>query len=364
MKMGKLRVLELSGSYYEMGYQHGKTFRDEIHMFTEDRIKLSMSDEWTGRALSRDDVLSLAEACVAEHQAYTPELMEELQGTSDATGLSLAKLIINNGFTDFIDVVYNAESLLPKSPTKVADNCTAFLVPKQRASIGNGLYGQTWDMHATATPYVILFKGKPDNAPEFLVFTITGCVGMIGMNSAGIAVGINNLSGNDGRIGVTWTFVIRKMLMQETLEDALACLTSAKLAGAHNYLLMDKNGRGYNVEAMATGCHIEELTTDPIAHTNHCLVDYTQDLQRQRPPDSMIASQNRLTRANTLLNTDQPITPEMLMQVTRDQEYICVTPKPPFNVESCGGAVMSPATGDFWAVWGLPSDNEYEHFTI
>jgi hypothetical protein len=33
-------------------------------------------------------------------------------------------------------------------------------------------------------------------------------------------------------------------------------------------------------------------------------------------------------------------------------------------VESSGAAIMRPATGDFWAVWGLPPENEYEHFTI
>ena len=99
---------------------------------------------------------------------------------------------------------------------------------------------------------MILIHGNPDNAPEFLTFTITGCVGMIGMNSAGITVGINNLMSTDGQIGVTWPFVVRKILQQHDLDAALDCLTSAKLAGAHNYMLMDKQGNGYEVEAMST----------------------------------------------------------------------------------------------------------------
>ncbi|MCU0515209.1 MAG: hypothetical protein MUE40_21865, partial [Anaerolineae bacterium] len=71
----------------------------------------------------------------------------------------------------------------------------------------------------------------------------------------------------------------------------------------------------------------------------------------------------RLQRAHDLLA--QPgITPEMLMELTRDPQAICVRAAPPSYVESCGAVVMTPATGDFRAVWGLPAENDYEHFKI
>lgn len=363
--MGRIRVLKLGGSAYDMGYQHGKLYRDAIRMFTEDRVDLSQSEHWTGRNLSKSAVLALAEACVEAHQAYAPDLMEELQGMADATDLSLAELVINNGFTDFIDVVYSVGDPARKAltPQIVADNCTAFLVPNNHAVNGQGMYGQTWDMHATATPYVILIHGTPDHAPNFLAFTNTGCVGMIGMNSEGIAVGINNLMSTDGQIGVTWPFVVRKILQQDNLDSALDCLTSAPLAGAHNYMLMDKHGDGYEVEAMSSNVHVEKLEAETIAHTNHCLVDRNLTLQRQRPAESQASSEKRLSRAYDLLQGDS-LTADDLMEVTRDNDAICVRPKPPMNVESCGAAIMRPSTGDFWAVWGLPAENDYEHFSI
>jgi isopenicillin-N N-acyltransferase-like protein len=249
------------------------------------------------------------------------------------------------------------------TPAKVSDNCTAFLVPNDCAEGQQGFYGQTWDMHDTATPYVILINGKPDNAPDFLAFTITGCVGMIGMNSEGIAVGINNLMSTDGQVGVTWPFVVRKVLQQDNLDDALACITDAKLAGAHNFMLMDKLGDGYNVEAMSTSIEVEKLDSDAIAHTNHCLVDHNLQVARERPEAAQQSSENRLNRAYDLLAKDA-VTVDDLIALTRDEESICVRPKPPMNVESCGAAIMRPATGDFWAVWGLPVENEYEHFTV
>ena len=362
--MQRIRVIKLSGSPYEMGKAHGIRFHDEIHMFTEERLRLSQDANWTGRNLPRQAIFALAEACVAEHQAYAPELMKELQGMADATGLSLAELVINNGFTDFIDVVYSLGDItVPAAPSLVADNCTAFMVPASCSADGRAFFGQTWDMHATATPYVILIHGAPDNAPAFLTFTITGCLGMIGMNSAGITVGINNLMATDGQIGVTWPFVVRKILQQDDLDAALACLTGAKLAGAHNYMLMDKQGRGYEVEAMATSQNVSELRDETITHTNHCLIQQNLDVERQRPPESRASSEKRLRRARELLRNDA-VTIDNLMALTRDDVAICARPKPPMHVESCGAAIMSPTTGDFWSVWGIPADHDYEHFVI
>ena len=105
-------------------------------------------------------------------------------------------------------------------------------------------------MHDTATDHVVLARLRPDDGPDALVFTTVGCLGQIGMNSAGVSVGINNLTGNDGRFGVTWPTVVREMLAQPTAADALDVLLRADLAGAHNYLILDAGGRGYNVEAM------------------------------------------------------------------------------------------------------------------
>ncbi|MCY4069891.1 MAG: C45 family autoproteolytic acyltransferase/hydrolase [Chloroflexi bacterium] len=362
--MKRIRVVEISGSAFDMGWQHGKRFHDEIHMFTEDRLRLCQDPNWTGHSLSREAIIALAEACVVEHQAYAPDLMEELAGMADATGLSPAELVINNGFTDFIDVVYNLGGVaVPAAPPLASDNCTAFMVPKDRSATGQAFFGQTWDMHASATPYVILLRGAPQGAPEFLTFTITGCVGMIGMNSAGIAVGINNLMATDGQIGVTWPFVVRKVLQQDNLDDALECVTEAKLAGAHNYLLMDRDGAGYEVEAMSTSQYLHALGDETITHTNHCLIQQNLDVSRERPPASQNSSENRLQRARELLSKDR-IELDDLVSLTRDETAICTRPTPPMHVESCGAAIMCPPTGDFWSVWGIPADNEYEHFTI
>lgn len=363
MNRQKIRVLELSGSPFEMGYKHGLAYKDAIHSFAEERVRLSGDPLWTGRSFSRREVLELAERCLAEHSRYAPELVDELRGIAEATGLTLAELVVVNGFTDFIDTVYNAGAPAQPAAPVGADNCTAFLVPDGLAEGNHGFFGQTWDMHESATPHVVMLRGRPDDAPAFLAFSTVGCVGMIGMNEAGVAVGINNLLGADGQVGVTWPFVIRKMLMASSAQDALAALTSARLAGAHNYLIMDASGRGYNVEAHTSAQHVTELGSEALVHTNHCLHDETRAVERTRDPLSQASSEARLRRGEALLEQGG-VTEGDLQALTRDEASICVRSAPPKHVETCGAAIMRPATGDFWAVWGLPSENTYEHFTV
>lgn len=359
----KIRILKASGTPYEIGYQHGRSYRDDIRRYTAERVHLVCSGLWSGYPLPRSKVLAIAEACLPDHQAYAPALYQELQGLADATDLSLAELIIVGGFTDFVDTVYNTTRSKSEQPARLpVDDCTAFIIPDTAAS-GAGFFGQTWDMHDTATEFVILLDVQPDDAPRSFVFTTTGCLGQIGMNEHGICVGINNLLGADGQIGVTWPFVVRKVLQQDNIADALACITEAKLSGAHNYLLFDKSGQGYNIEAMSSHHVITPLAEAPLVHTNHCLLPETLQFSQARPAESQSSSEARLGRAEELL-AKRPLTIHDLIAVTRDPDAICVRAKPPMHIESCGAAIMQPQTGTFWAVWGLPSENEYEQFSF
>jgi len=363
MKQNKISVLALKGAPYERGYRHGQVYREAIRRYTAERVSLVQSGDWSGKVeLSRDEVLNIAEACIPAHEAYAPDLMAECRGLAAATDLSLAELIIVSGFTDFVDTVFRTyQRKIPLEPTLTVDDCTAFIIPDELAA-GAGFLGQTWDMHDTATEFVILLQLEPENEPAALVFTTTGCIGQIGMNESGIAVGINNLLGADGQIGVMWPFVVRKVLQQDNLEAALACITEAPLAGAHNYLLFDATGAGYNVEAMSTHHVITPLADEPLIHTNHCLLPENEQLAQPRLPDSQSSSEERLLLAEKLLQ-QRPLTINHLQALTR-QEPICATAAPPFQVETCGAAIMQPKTGHFWAVWGRPADHEFERLKI
>ncbi len=351
-----IRRIVLDGPPARLGETHGERFRDEIQRYGRERVRLASDGSWAGVTAGADEVMGLADAMLSAHRDYAADLYTEMVALGDASGLSPAEMVIVGGFTDFVDAVRRRGGALPEE-----DDCTAVIVPDARAG-GAGFLAQTWDMHDSATDHVVLLDLRPDGHPQALVFSTVGCVGQIGMNEAGIAVGINNLSAAEGQLGVTWPFVVRKALQQSDIESALACVTEADLAGAHNYLLFDRHGRGYDVEAMPGGCSVEKLEERVILHTNHCLAPETREREATKPPALLDSSLTRLRRAVELLE-DGHVSAESLMELTRDQA-ICQRPVPPHHMESSGAAIMRPASGEFWAVWGAPADNEYERLRV
>lgn len=378
-------LLALAGAPHAIGHAHGMALRGAIRAFAVERVALAGDPLWSGRTMSREGVLAVAERCAPAHRAYAPDLFAELEGMAEATGLSVAELIVAGGFTDFTDALFNLDAsadvdvgvdgsgteqfgigrtdAVARATPRPIDDCTACLVPAVATGGRGALFAQTWDMHASAAEHVVLLSIVPEDGPRAIVFTSAGCLGMIGLNEHGVVVGINNLAGADGRIGVTWPFVVRKALQATTAAAALRCIVEAPLAGAHNYLILDASGEGYDVEAFPTVCHVTALTDAPLVHTNHCLVPDTEAVAQVRPADSQAASEARLARGYDLLR-HRPVTTDDLIALTRDDEAICVRPTPPKDVATCGAFVAQPATRELWAVRGLPSDGAFGRWVV
>ena len=353
----------MAGSPEAMGAAHGRAHAAEIRRYARDRVELVAEGLWSGGALARGAVLELAEACLPAHEAFSPRLHAEMLAMASAAGITPAEAVVVGGFTDFVDTV-RAATGGPHPATVTEDDCTAFMVPDGRAA-GAGMLGQTWDMHDTATDHVVLARLRPDDGPGALVFTTVGCLGQIGMNEAGVCVGINNLTGNDGLFGVTWPSVIRGMLAQPTAAEALGVLLRADLAGAHNYLILDAGGRGYNIEAMPSARPVQALAADPLVHTNHVTFPAALPFEGERDGEMVANSLLRLELAAAMLaDGSRPVDPERLIEITREPTAICRWPDAKYRVESSGAVIMRPRTGDFWACWGQPADNDYEHFSL
>jgi isopenicillin-N N-acyltransferase-like protein len=342
-----------------MGAAHGSAHADEIVQFAKDRVDLVADGLWSGGPLKRGDVLDLAQSMLPHHEAFDAALHAEMSAMAEAAGISAAEAVVLGGFTDFVDTV-RAQLGGVHPPTVIEDDCTAVIIPNDRAN-GHGFLAQTWDMHDSATDHVVLLRLQPADRPQVTIFTTTGCLGQIGMNEAGVCVGINNLTCTDGAIGVTWPSVVRAMLGEESAGAALAVLQAAELAGAHNFLIFDRQGVGYNVEAMPSTRPVTPLTsTSPIVHTNHVIDERAAVHQAERPGPLMDSSRRRRQAAEELL-FDRVVDEADLFSLLREPGAICQRPVAPFHIESSGAAVMRPGTADFWACWGVPIDNEFEH---
>jgi isopenicillin-N N-acyltransferase like protein len=354
LKRPPIRLLDIAGSPAAMGHAHGRAHADEIRAYTDERVRLVMAGTWSGGPVERGTVLDLAAACLPAHETFSPALHEEMVAMADAARITPAEAIVVGGFTDFVDTVRaNLGGTHP--PSVVEDDCTAFIVPDDRAG-GAGFFGQTWDMHDSATDHVMLLRTRPVDAPATLVFTTTGCLGQIGMNELGVCVGINNLTATDGGLGVTWPSVVREALHQESAAAARDIILAADLAGGHNFMTFDARGEGYNIEAMPTARPVTALGDEALSHTNHTTTPETRAVEGERPPALQTSSHHRLDTATRGLDRDD-ITVDDLITLTGGD--ICQVSTAPVHIESSGAAIMRPRTLEFWACWGPPADNDY-----
>lgn len=347
-----MRVVELGGSPYEIGSAHGKELEGEIKRFLRERMRLAGDGSWTGKRMGRSEIVGLVESTVPAHQMYAPEVHAEVEAMADVVDISVAELLVVGGFTDIVDFLKTGA---------IEDDCTSVLVPPTYGDAG--YLAQTWDMHDTAGPFIVLFRIAPDTGPAALVYSTAGCVGQIGINEAGIGVGLNNLSAATGQAGVTAPYVIRRMLAQTTVEDALACIVDAPLAGGHAYLIMDREGEGFMVEAMPGRVSVDRLAVSPLVHTNHCLRSSTKAHEAPRPTHLAQLSLRRYRRA-VELTRGGGLDAEALWAVLSDEEAICRRSSAPDYVESCGGVVIRPSTGEMWASAGVPADTVPQRFTV
>lgn len=365
MRRPSIRILDASGSAEAIGAAHGREFADEIRHYTRERVDLVAAGGWSGGPMDRADVLAIADSMLPAHEAFDAGLHAEMLAMADAAGITPSEAVIVGGFTDFVDTVRAVVG--GRTPTEVVeDDCTAVIVPDGRAA-GAGFLAQTWDMHDTATDHVLMLRLRPDDAPRANVFTTTGCLGQLGMNVAGVCVGINNLTGGDGRRGVCWTSVVRGMLKQTTAADALDVLLGADLAGAHSFLIFDASGDGYVVEAMPSvrpivGC-VDAGSDHVLVHTNHTLTPEATAVQADRAPLLTESSTKRLEMARSLL-ADGDVDAPRLFDLFREPTAICQRAVEPLHIESSGAAVMRPNSGEFFACWGRPEDNDFRRVAM
>ena len=238
------------------GLAHGEHFRREIHELAGIRRDLmrARNPALAGEALERE-----AQRQFAATQAWAPDLMREFSGIQMGAGVSLSSLVILNNYTDFRDIE------LPE------EGCsTVAYFDEDRA-----LAGQTWDMHASAQPYVI-FLDIPEGAgrPRQGVFSLTGCLGMAGFSGNPIAVGVNNLNTRNARSALLWPALVRTLLAAPSLDECEKILREAKPTSGHAYLIASEHGAQIWEVSPDLAEPVAKTSSDQgkvIFHTNHCL---------------------------------------------------------------------------------------------
>ncbi len=244
-------LVEVSGSAYEMGYQHGAQAGALIERY------LLWIEKSTGKP--RDALCRNALAFQPLIERLSPLLMEEVRGLADGAGI---------GFEEALLCQARAEA------GRVDEGgCTAFALTGSATADGQTLAGQNQDLEPEYADVSILLHVRPaDGRPRALMFTFAGQLGYSGMNEYGLAHFANALYDCPWRPGLPHYPLKRVMLEQRRFEDCMEILKGHPTCSAGHMMFCSGQGEIADVEIRPEGvaCFQDEHP-DVILHANHYL---------------------------------------------------------------------------------------------
>ena len=351
-----MRTLELpaGASPREWGRIHGESFRREIETLTAIRVYLSTT-AGRGNFADRAGVLDAAERHLPVLARWDRDLYDELVGIAEGAAMTPAEIVVANHYTDLRDLEADPASW------SYADGDGGCSLIWARTPTGT-ILAQTWDMHASAIPYAMMLR-----LPDAWVLTLTGCVGLAGLNTRRTAIAINNLNSTDARIGVVWPALVRRALREDSARGARDVVMTAPVGSGHHYFVADR-ADAFAIETSGRRRKVVfEGGRDHFAHTNHALDAEVAEATRI-PPGS--TSHARLAWLERSLATPIADLDDVWRRLGSDEGWpasVCTnqaTPENPHGSATCGAIAMNLDTGEVWGQQGLIHRVAAERFHV
>lgn len=297
--MTPMREISLHGTPFEIGRMHGELLGSHIG----DVVQVYMDLFGALGGGGSEAIRISAQAFAEQIERFDPRYMEEIRGIASGSGIDLRDILAINARTEILT------SLL--ASTK---ECTLFCFAHE------GILAQTWDWLRRLEGKPALLRIRHDDGHTVLTMTEPGIVGKIGINSAGLGVGLNILSSSERAEGVPVHVLLRSALDARSWEEAHDRLTKSNIGTNSAITLADDKGRCLTYEYKGDGLKVLQPTAGGLVHTNHYLADPTES----PIPDSV----PRFQRAESLIAGLSERTVESAKVVlgnrTSDEGAICI----------------------------------------
>jgi len=341
--------------------------------------------------------IAWAEACARALQLQPaiaqadPDLLDELAGIAEGSGLRLDEVLALNCRTEILPPTFLGEAS-PAADAALAANraaglpdwlddaaldpaiqdgeCTAMAVGAGASANGHTWLAQNWDWLGRQRQALVLLQGHDGRGTRFTTLTEGGMLAKIGVNQHGFALGLNILrSLQDGtRPGVPVHVLLRRLLSCRSLAEARGVL-GALAAGpgfgaASNIPCADAQGEVACFELAPAGWAELAPQDGIVVHSNHFVCGALLPLQAPMSP--ALSSASRLDTARRHAGAGAPDLAS-LQRFLRDESdghlSVCRRPDPALpteaRVESVAGIVIDCDERAMWVAPDVPSRCEF-----
>lgn len=222
-----------------VGLQIGKHFKKEIKSFLiNDSEKLPLKKNNLERIMT-----PYKEYLMKKHI----NIYNEILGLSKGADISLE---------DALKLQFRREL-----SRKAALDCSTFAIHSK------GILAQTIDLNGNIGNYGNVIKIEKEDGQSQLIYSFSGLLGYLGINSSGVAIGINMVFALPWQVGISPYLLIRELLALGSVDECLTYIKNVKIASSRSLTIIDSQ-QLINIEIDPTK-EISIIKKDMLCHTNH-----------------------------------------------------------------------------------------------
>ena len=359
MASGTFRRIRVSGNTRERSRQYGVAAAEEIH-----RTKAGYEQVFAQKGISWQQAVQLSKGFVDDVVAWRPDLMTEIEGIAEGSGLTTDDIFTINCRTEILWSA--AVAGISGQVDNLRGECSS-LALTPRDSLGRGtLVGQNWDWLEALSDTIVVLEVEREDGPNYVTVVEAGLLAKTTLTEAGIALAINTLlSSLDGTPGgIPFHFLIRAIADHTSIAEVLDMLSSVTRASSGNYVVGNAEGEVINIETAPGGAKnvFPTAATNPgVLHTNHFqrAIVGGIDLAPAQMQDSFL----RLEQIEKLIaDKAEQLSREDIQQALADHtgypSSVCCHPDradaPADRWQTLAGIIMEPTTGVMHLVEGSP----------
>lgn len=339
----KMPFVKVKGTNQEIGYQHGSLLKDRVRecysFYTEKLIVNPVIDleEYGNRFLEKT-------------RDYFPQYAVEIEALAAGAEMEPWQISILNARTE----------IFVKTMNTVVNECTTCFFRNER------ILGENWDWMIECEKLIALMEIERNDGHKILMVVEPGIIGKIGLNSAGLGVGLNILHGNEFDVGVPVHVLLRAALDAQNLNDVESIFSKTPACTFSNVLVTDESGNYLDYEFMGCKHNLVNYGRGNPIHTNHYL---SESLDEKDNP--MYQSSIRRMDRVTDLNSDIPgesieKMKTILLDKENGEEAICSDFKRHFHyqVGTVSSMIMDLPRRRMWITKGSPLRNQYQLYQL
>jgi len=349
-----MRVIECSGTPYEIGKQIGEGCGDILHH----SMKTTFAVLSRGYGNSTDEVIATASKFIEPVREYDHILIEHLQGQADAIAVPFEEMFALRCIFEMSYYYKQIQGL-----------CTSFAATGKATRDGKTILGQNIDWLTTYEPY--LLHMHYEDGTRLLALSLGGMV-EYSMNSYGFGNCANSLftKADPYCFSLPLGCYLPKVMRQSSIDEA-AKLLKQVARGVGYFHLADRTGNMVGIESTFEEVEAVHPSNELLFHANcYCTERFKdRDMAAAILPDAF----DRTKRIEELLlaqhgNISVDTAKTILSDHAHSPYSICRhgAPNKPtaWEMTTVASFIMVPEEGKMYIAKGSPCENDYVEYTV